>query len=248
MRKIDSNGLLLCKMQGDLFEKSIKRFNCSSEIFIRRFINSNISIMFDSGAILNDSTTIEQLFDQMLDEYGEIDYGNNKYQHDVMYWIGYLYRYFCYTYNLSSKQVYKIIKPKELKGLYLPYHTLDCTQAIERILEAKNISFSEEAIIARGVALLKEIRKRNNVYQISSKETMFLLNEPSKTYGLVEDKTLSLIFKSLKKYCMNKNLSLEKTIKLFDNHSVFIFLYKTISQTKNIENITELIDDYLNSK
>lgn len=40
--------------------------------------------------------------------------------HEI-YWIGYLYRYFAFIYELSSVQVYKIVKPKELRGLFLPY-------------------------------------------------------------------------------------------------------------------------------
>ena len=67
-----------------------------------------------------------------------------KYNLNELYWIGYLYRYFSYTYNMSSIQVYKIVKPKELRGLYLPYHTLDPSQAIERILGSKNLLLDEK--------------------------------------------------------------------------------------------------------
>ena len=45
---------------------------------------------------------------------------------------------------MSSIQVYKIVKPKELRGLYLPYHTLDPSQAIERILGSKNLLLDEK--------------------------------------------------------------------------------------------------------
>lgn len=31
-----------------------------------------------------------------------------------------------------------MVKPKELRGLFLPYHTMDPAQAIERILETKD--------------------------------------------------------------------------------------------------------------
>ena len=57
-----------------------------------------------------------------------------------------LYRYFSYTYNKSSKQVYKIVKPKELRKLYPAYHTLGVDQAIERILEAKGINPQENEL------------------------------------------------------------------------------------------------------
>ena len=41
-----------------------------------------------------------------------------KYTRNEMYWIGYIYRYFVITYELTSMQVYKIVKPKELKGCF----------------------------------------------------------------------------------------------------------------------------------
>lgn len=48
---------------------------------------------------------------------------------------------------------------KEVISLYEPYHTLDVSHAIERMLEEKNISFNEYDLLRRGVEVLKEIRK-----------------------------------------------------------------------------------------
>ena len=43
MRKIDKDGLLLCDMQGKTFELSVTAQDNSSEIFIRRFMNSEVA-------------------------------------------------------------------------------------------------------------------------------------------------------------------------------------------------------------
>lgn len=75
-----------------------------------------------------------------------------------MYWIGYLYRYFSYTYDYSSSKVYKIVKPKELRGLFLPYHTMDTAAAIERILEAKRMLLDEEQELQRQYRIFKKYR------------------------------------------------------------------------------------------
>ena len=72
--------------------------------------------------------------------------------------MGYLYRYWCYTFEKNSRQVYKIIKPRELRGLYYPYHSLDPAQAIDRILEAKQMR--EQDFTRRGVEILREIIRR----------------------------------------------------------------------------------------
>ena len=59
---------------------------------------------------------------------------------------------------MSSVQVYKIVKPKELRGLFLPYHTMDPAQAIERILEAKNILRDDEEELKRQYEIFRRIR------------------------------------------------------------------------------------------
>lgn len=157
MRIIDNNGLILCDLQSELFEKSLS-LDCSSEIFIRRFMNSKIVKQFDSTQILDDTLTIPDIYEQLVNEYGDSSYGSMKYSKNELYWIGHIYRYLCYIYEISSKQVYKIIKPKELRSLFLAYHTFDTKQAIERILEAKNIVLDKDYTEA-GIQILRRLRK-----------------------------------------------------------------------------------------
>ena len=124
---------------------------------------SDIAKQFDSKAYLDGTLTKDEVFELIEEEYGESNYGKNKYNSEVLYWIGYLYRYFSYTYELTSKQVYRYVKPKELNGLYLAYHTLSCAQAIERILEAKNISFDIDEQNKRLLQIIKETRYKNEI-------------------------------------------------------------------------------------
>jgi len=155
MKKIDKDGLSLCNLQGNLFVYSVENTLCSSEIFMRRFMTSDISKEFDSLSILDDSLTIKEIINEIDEEYGKTSYGKVKYEKEVMFWIGYIYRYFAYTYDLSSKYVYKLIKPKELNELYYVYHTFDPSVAIERILEEKKLSFE---IDNQNKRLLKMLR------------------------------------------------------------------------------------------
>lgn len=53
--------------------------------------------------------------------------------------------------NLVLFRYTKLIKPKELRELFLAYHTLDPSQAIERILEAKNILYDDEGELQRTI-------------------------------------------------------------------------------------------------
>ena len=155
MIKLDRDGLSLCKIQGELFEKSITNVTTSSSIFIRRFMNSMVAKEFDSKDFLNETTSINDIYRSLEEEFGKSEYGSIKFNSEVMFWIGYIYRYFSYTYNLSSKQVYKIIKPNELNELYYVYHTFDCANAIERVLEEKGISFEKEQLNDRLLAMIR---------------------------------------------------------------------------------------------
>ena len=144
------------------FENSIDKTDTSSEIFIRRFMKSEIAKRFDNESVLESNIQPNDILELINEEYGISDYGSVKYKRNEIYWIGYIYRYFAFTYDISSAQVYKIVKPKELRGLFLAYHTLDPAQAIERILEAKGMLIDEEEELKRQYEIFRRIRKNNN--------------------------------------------------------------------------------------
>ncbi len=161
MKKMDKDGLLLCDIQAKAFELSVTAQDTSSEVFIRRFMNSEVAKQLDNKAVLQQNTQAADLLSLIDEEYGKSDYGSVKYTPNELYWIGYLYRYFAYTYEKSSLQVYKIVKPKELRGLFLPYHTMDPAQAIDRILEAKGLAFDSISEEKRQYEIYKRIRKES---------------------------------------------------------------------------------------
>ena len=79
MRKFDKDGLILCKMQGQVFEMSIETTSTSSEIFIRRFMQSIIAKSLDSGDILQTNIQPKDIFERIVEQYGESKYGSVKY-------------------------------------------------------------------------------------------------------------------------------------------------------------------------
>ena len=160
MKVIDDIGIRLCKFQGETFSLSLTKTECSSAIFIRRFMNSYFASRLDNGGLVSEVFDSNVVFEELEYEFGASCYGKEKYSTEELYWIGYIYRYWCYTRELTSKQVYKIIKPKELRGLYFPYHSLDPKQAIDRILEAKDIDESDYT--KRGVEILRRIIEEKN--------------------------------------------------------------------------------------
>lgn len=159
MRPIDRDGLLLCELQAKTFELSVDAVAASSAIFIRRFMNSRAAKWLDSGEVLASNAQPGDLLDRIEEQYGPSDYGSMKYTRNEMYWMGYMYRYLAFAYELSSLQAYKTVGPKELRGLFLPYHTLDPAQAAERILEAKGIGMDGNEDLERQFAIYKRIRE-----------------------------------------------------------------------------------------
>lgn len=154
MKTIKKYDLILCKIQARIFEKSTS-LNTSSPIFVRRFMNSKIVTHLDSRLFLSEANSELDVYWELEKEYGPFDFGQLKYPKEVLHWMGYLYRYWACTYNYTSKQLYKIIPAKELAELYYGYHSLSIPQAIERIMEAKNINDKE-------VDEIELIRKRHH--------------------------------------------------------------------------------------
>lgn len=158
MKKMDSYGLKLCKFQAELFQKSVNEIECSSRIFIRRFMLSNLAKRMDGEGFLFEAINLESALYEIEMQFGFSSYGSVKYGSNEIYWIGYIYRYWSYITGKSSKQIYKQVKPEELKKMYFPYHSLDPEQVIERIQESKQMTTEDE--IKKGVEILKKIRNR----------------------------------------------------------------------------------------
>lgn len=137
MKEFDIIGLHLAEDQGNLFVESLSKYKGSSPIFIRRFMYSKEVAIIDRWNIFDSAQILSEL------EKKSLSYGTQKYDEDVIYWIGYIYRYFAYVYEIPSKRIYQIINADEMNKIYKVYHTMDPKFAIDRILEEKEISIDK---------------------------------------------------------------------------------------------------------
>lgn len=156
MKEFDEYGLEICRYQAKLFSESLNRTKCSSPIFLRRFMYSETARRMDKNGFLFEAFSVTDVIEEIEEEYGESAYGTIRYDREELYWMGYIYRYWAYMQKMSSKSLYRLVKPEELRKLYFPYHSLDPGQAVERIMESKGLS--EEDYIKRGVEILRRIR------------------------------------------------------------------------------------------
>ena len=172
-RKLDAQELDLCRMQGELFERSPELCACSSPVFVRRFMFSELAKRFDDGSVLMESSTFRSMVAELDDQYGPSDYGSDHFDSEILYWMGYLYRYWSIAFGISSKRIFRIVQARELSELYYPYHSLDPVQAIERICEGAGVrpgdSEPSEGYIEEGVALLRRMHQRPSYQYYSAK-------------------------------------------------------------------------------
>ena len=96
MKNFDHNGLLLAEYQGKLFEKSTE-LDCSTGIFLRRFLHSDLLEKLDTNQPSLVSLDVNDGINSILEQFGNTDYGKEKYSGSSMFWMGYMYRYISYT-------------------------------------------------------------------------------------------------------------------------------------------------------
>lgn len=128
---MDSIQLKLCDIQGRLFERST---DFASEGFIRDFMNSEVAEHLDSPYNKLQWMGEEYLLDELKDETGLHSTGE-KYSPEVLYWIGYLYRYWACSRKEKSKRIYRCAPAKTMKRNYMAFHTFDPDIAIDDLIE-----------------------------------------------------------------------------------------------------------------
>ncbi len=124
----------LCSVQGKMFQLSAKK-NLASKEFIDFFMQSRTAAYFDLPYDRTQWLGEENLLYDVLEEYTTNTPGI-IYNPESLFWMGYLYRYWHFFTKQTSKEIGKICNAEMLNTLYPAYHTLDCSMAVERILEA----------------------------------------------------------------------------------------------------------------
>ncbi len=127
--------LKLCDIQGRLFELSVDR-QLGSASFVKSFMNSETAKALDSTYNRMQWAGEEYLLEEILDADGaNISKTAEVYAKDIIYWIGYIYRYWHYYTGESSKAIYKQASVDTMRRNYLMFHTMAPEVAIEDLKE-----------------------------------------------------------------------------------------------------------------
>ena len=132
---IDELQLKLCDIQGRLFELSAEK-GYGSAGFIKAFMTSEISKDLDSKYNRMQWAGEEYLLDEIISANSDIaSSAGEVFSADVIYWIGYLYRYWHFYTGEDSAKIYKQAPVETMKRNYMMFHTMDPTLAIEDLKE-----------------------------------------------------------------------------------------------------------------
>lgn len=128
----------LCDIQGRLFELSVEN-DYDSETFIKTFMKSDTARALDSTYNRMQWAGEEYLLEEVISD--DIDRFRDTieiYSKDMMYWIGYIYRYWHYYTGETSAKIYKQAPVKTMKRNYMIFHTMAPEIAIEDLKEIYN--------------------------------------------------------------------------------------------------------------
>lgn len=125
----------LCDIQGRLFELSVEK-GFDGESFVKHFMESNVAKALDSSYNRMQWSGEEYLLEELIDECQDaLKKGGKVATKDEIYWIGYIYRYWHYYKNETSKKIYKQAPYERMKINYLMFHTMAPEMAIDDLIE-----------------------------------------------------------------------------------------------------------------
>ena len=132
---MDELQLKLCDIQGRLFELSGEK-KLPSAAFIKAFMTSKTAKELDSRYNRMQWMGEEYLLEEIMSSAADTFSGNGEvYQNEVLYWIGYIYRYWHYYTGESSTKIFRQASPATMKRNYMMFHTMDPVLAIEDLKE-----------------------------------------------------------------------------------------------------------------
>ena len=128
--------LQLCDIQGRLFKISAQR-GISSAKFIKVFMKSATAKALDSTYNRMQWAGEEYLLEEVIDEAGDrFKKPGEVYSDELIYWIGYIYRYWHYVTGESSKAIYKQAPVKIFKQNYARFYVMPSEEVIEILKES----------------------------------------------------------------------------------------------------------------
>ena len=158
----------------ELFELAVVFRDIDIDEFMMKFIDSGMAESFCKNEFkyTHGKSPIELLAIILNEEPKEISIFASA---TPEYWVGYVYAYVSWYYNISYEELFNAFKPSDLIMCYFPYHEMDISRVLELFEEKLNIE-----------SKLKKIREKKNY---SQSDLALISNVPIRTIRSYEQKS-----------------------------------------------------------
>lgn len=132
---MDALKLKLCDIQGRLFEL-FSDTEYDVESLVKTFMNSEIAKNLDSEYNRMQWAGEEYLLEELIATCrGKLTAKHEDFSKDVLFWMGYVYRYWHFYTGEESHKIYKQAPFERMNVNYLMFHTMDVEMAIDDLKE-----------------------------------------------------------------------------------------------------------------
>ncbi|OGO84088.1 MAG: hypothetical protein A2Y24_08225 [Clostridiales bacterium GWE2_32_10] len=129
--------IAVCDNQGLLFAECQSDFESDAKDFIVKFMHSDIARSMDNNISPYHNTGTKQIGEALLESDNVKIFEGAIKNKDMLYWMGYIYRYWNKWLGESSECIYSQADYDYMVIVYNYFHTLSPEQAILRI-KSKN--------------------------------------------------------------------------------------------------------------
>lgn len=135
---MDALKLKLCDIQGRLFELFADT-EYDVESLVKVFMNGEIAKNLDSEYNRMQWAGEEYLLEELITTcQDKLITKRETFSKNVLFWIGYVYRYWHFYTNEESNKIYKQAPFETMNVNYLMFHTMDVEMAIDDLKEIFN--------------------------------------------------------------------------------------------------------------
>ncbi len=131
---MDTLKLKLCDIQGRLFELFADT-EYDAESSVKAFMNGEIAKNLDSEYNRMQWAGEEYLLEELIDTSKGLTAKRESISKDVLFWMGYVYRYWHFYTGEESYKIYKQAPFETMHTNYLMFHTMDVEMAIDDLKE-----------------------------------------------------------------------------------------------------------------
>lgn len=133
-KELSTFELQLCDIQGRLFELALKN-DIKYPDFAEKYMNSQTAAFMDYPYDRLQWAGEEYILENLMDEVILEKCTDENYDWEEVYWMGYVYRYWHFYTDESSKQIYAQADGPLMRSCYLGFHTMDVAMAVEDLKE-----------------------------------------------------------------------------------------------------------------